>query len=86
MTHLQIVENLLYGAMEASNELLDEMFLLTACGRVEPQDGETFEDALDRTCNELRNECRTMRDNIAFYHEGIFVGDKVQGEMYYDEL
>ena len=86
MEHLKIIENLLYGAMESSNEMLDEMFLITACGKAKQQDGETYDDAFNRYCDEIREECRKMWESIAFYHTHIFLGSNVQGETIYDEL
>ena len=86
MTHLDIIENLLYGAMESSDKALDEIMLLTACARVTQQEGETYNDAFSRTCDEIREECRAMWESIAFYHDSIYLGSKVQGEMVYDEL
>ena len=86
MTHLDILENLLYGAMEADNETLDDLLLITAMGRTEAQEGETFEESFERSCDEIRSSCREMWEKIAFYHTHAYVGSMVGQETVYDEL
>lgn len=86
MKHLEILENLLYGAMDADNEALDNLLLITALGRIEAQEGETFEESFERTCDDIRSACREMWEKIAFYHTSAYVGSKVGEDMVYDEL
>lgn len=87
MTHLEILENLLYGAMEADNETLDNLLLITAMGRTEAKDEDTsFEESYQNTCNDIRSACKEMWETISFWHTNAYVGSMVNGEMVYDEL